>query len=325
MKAVLVVNLGTPDSPSPRDVGRYLREFLSDPRVVDLPRWLWLPLLLGVIVPLRSRRSARAYTKVWTDQGSPLMVFSERIARALGHRLAGEATVRLAMRYGQPAIRDVMAELLELGATDLCVLPLYPQYSHTTTGTVMDAVEAARTALHWPGEVQVIREYHQHPAWVASVAQSIREFRATQGPAQRLIYSMHGIPERYVRQGDPYAAQCCDSVTAINAALGSEAGETLLTFQSRVGREPWLQPYTDQTLESLPEQGVRHVQVVCPGFAADCLETLEEIAMENRERFIECGGERLDYIPALNDREDHVQALEAVVREAWLRPAQSPE
>ena len=323
MKAVLLVNLGTPESPTPRDVGRYLREFLSDSRVVDLPRWFWLPLLYGVIVPIRSRRSARAYAKVWTDEGSPLMVNSVAITEALQRRMGDAVPVRLAMRYGQPSVGGEMAKLQSEGVTSLTVLPLYPQYSHTTTGTVRDAVEAAQASLGWDSGVEIVEDYHVHPAWVQAVADSIRDWRAEHGAADRLVYSMHGIPERYVRQGDPYASQCCESVSAINEALGLGTDETLLTFQSRVGKEPWLQPYTDKTLEALPDQGVKRVQVICPGFAADCLETLEEIAMENAEGFEAAGGESLEYIPALNDGDGHVFALETLLRERWSA-GQSP-
>ena len=313
MKGVLLVNLGTPASPRPRDVGAYLREFLSDPRVVDVPRWFWLPLLYGLIVPLRSRRSAHAYAQIWTDEGSPLLVISRAIAAALDARLGGDFAVALAMRYGRPAVREVLAELRDRGVTDLCVLPLYPQYSHTTTGSVMDAVEAGLAELAWSPILRTVRDYHCDPGWVAAVADSIRTFGDEHGPAEQLVFSLHGIPQRYVRAGDPYADQCRASVAAIASELGLPEDGWKLTFQSRVGREPWLQPYTDKSLAGMARAGIRHVRVVCPGFAADCLETLEEIAMQNRELFLAEGGERLDYVPALNDSARHIDVLAGVV------------
>lgn len=315
MSGVLLVNLGTPDSPSPADVGRYLREFLADPRVVDLPRWLWLPLLYGVIVPLRRHRSAAAYGRIWQAGGSPLLINSRAIAVRLGESLQGEAQVELAMRYGSPSVREGLAALQADGVRRLCVIPMYPQYSHTTTASVMDAVEEGLRTLHWQPRLSAVRDYYKHPCWAPAIAASIRRFQASHGRPERLLFSLHGIPQRYVRQGDPYAEQCQASVSAIRSELGVTAAEAPMTFQSRVGREPWLQPYTDQTLKELAESGVRHVQVVCPGFAADCLETLEEIAMLNRELFLEHGGERLDYIPALNDAAEHIAMYADLARE----------
>lgn len=314
MYGVLAVNLGTPTAPTPAAVGRYLREFLADPRVVDQPRWWWLPLLYGVIVPLRRRRSAAAYAKVWTPGGSPLLLNSRAIAQALEEAMRGEARVRLAMRYGEPGVTAELAALREQGVTELCVLPLYPQYSHTTTGSVCDAVADGLRSLGWSPRRFTVLDYHADPAWVAAVADSVREFQSGHGQGEMLLFSLHGIPQRYVRQGDPYAEQCHASVAAIRGRLDARPERSLLTFQSRVGREPWLQPYTDHTLEALARDGVRHVQVVCPGFSADCLETLEEIALQNAELFREHGGERLDYIPALNDRPDHIAALAGIVR-----------
>jgi len=311
---VLLVNLGTPSAPTPAAVGVYLREFLSDPRVVDLPRWLWLPLLNLVIIPLRRHRSSEAYSKVWGPDGSPLLTLSQGLARKLATELEGQAEVELAMRYGQPSVRSGLESLRARGVTRLLVLPLYPQYSLTTTETVFDAVNDALRTLGWYPETESVRQYFDQPAWVAAVARSIAEFQSGNPPPDRLIFSLHGIPQRYVRNGDPYEAQCRQSVAAIAARLGLGPDRWMLTFQSRVGREPWLQPYTDKTLEALPAQGVKHIQVACPGFAVDCLETLEEIAMQNKELFIESGGERLDYIPALNDTDDHARLLAEIAR-----------
>lgn len=313
---VLLFNLGTPDAPERSAVARYLREFLSDPRVVDLPRWLWLPLLYLVIVPLRAGRSAEAYGKIWTEQGSPLLRYSLRLTERM-QAMSGDSRVfALGMRYGEPSIHDALAGLRNAGAGELTVLPLYPQFSYTTTASGYDGVDRALEMLDWNPRQKRIRDYHLHPAWVGAVADSIRAFRDTHGESERLLFSMHGIPQRYVRQGDPYQKECEESVAAIVESLGLNEQEWALTYQSRLGREPWLQPYTDKTLEALARAGVRHVQVVCPGFAADCLETLEEIAMQNCELFLEAGGEKLEYIPSLNDSEAHVGALLEVISEA---------
>jgi ferrochelatase len=306
---VLLANLGTPEAPERGPVGRFLREFLSDPRVVDLPRLLWLPLLNGVIIPVRSGRSAKAYREIWWDEGSPLLVLTERLAERLRGLFDDDTVVEVGMRYGEPSILDGLQRLREAGVDRLSVVPLYPQFSHTTTSSIFDAVDAALERLNWRPRQRRVQDYHDHPVWVRAVAESIRQFQAEHGTPERLLFSLHGIPQRYVRQGDPYQAQCMRSVRSITDRLGLDAGQWLLTFQSRVGREPWLQPYTDETLEELARSGVRHVQVVCPGFAVDCLETLEEIAMQNRELFEENGGEKLEYVPALNDSGAHARLM----------------
>jgi ferrochelatase len=323
MNGVILVNLGTPEAPTPSAVGTYLREFLSDPRVVDLPRWLWLPLLNLVIVPLRRYRSAAAYREIWWPEGSPLLILSQRLAEGLAEDLGDEAEVVLAMRYGQPSVRQGLEQLRAQGVEQLVVLPMYPQYSLTTTETVFDAVSRGCRDMGWFPETVCIRQYYDQQRWVQAMAESITEFQASAGKPDKLVFSMHGIPQRYVRNGDPYQAQCEKSVADIAGRLNLEDDDWLLTFQSRVGREPWLQPYTDKTLEALPEQGVRHVQVVCPGFAVDCLETLEEIAMENRDIFLEAGGEKMEYIPALNESPGQVQLMAELVR-ARLREQQDP-
>ena len=321
MKGVLVANLGTPAAPRRREVAAYLREFLSDPRVVDLPRWLWLPLLNLVIIPLRAGRSAANYAKVWTPAGSPLLINSRAIADALAKHLdehaGAEVAVRLAMRYGRPSVLQAAQELRDAGVDELTVLPLYPQYSGTTTATVYDAVDAALDRLGWRPRQLRVQDYHLEPAWVSAVASSIRRFQRVHGRPGRLVFSLHGIPQRYVRQGDPYEAHCRAGVAAITRELQLQESDYLLAFQSRVGREPWLQPYTDVSLRELAESGLKHVQLVCPGFAADCLETLEEIDMQNRELFLAHGGERYEYIPCLNDAPAHIEALAGIVRRLW--------
>lgn len=313
---VLLANLGTPTAPERKPVARFLREFLSDPRVVDLPRYLWLPLLNLVIIPLRAGRSAAAYRQIWWPEGSPLLVLTERLGERLRAALAPQARVEVGMRYGEPSIRDGLERLRAAGVEEVVILPMYPQFSGTTTASIYDAVDIALESLDWYPRRQPIDKYHQHPAWIEAVAASIRAWRDAHGAADKLIFSLHGIPQRYVRQGDPYQQQCELSVNAVAQALGLRADQWLLTYQSRVGREPWLQPYTDLTLEELARSGVRHVQVLCPGFAVDCLETLEEIAEQNRERFEEAGGEKLEYIPALNDSDAHLRLYRQLVQEA---------
>jgi ferrochelatase len=312
-KGVLIANLGTPDAPERKPVARFLREFLSDPRVVDLPRWLWLPLLNLVIIPFRSGRSAAAYRKIWWDEGSPLLILTQRLAEKLASALADYWSVEIGMRYGEPSIRNGLEKLRAAGVDELVVIPLYPQFSHTTTSSIYDAVDAALEDMDWNPPQRRVQDYHVDEEWTCAIAQSIWAFREQHGAADKLLFSLHGIPERYVRQGDPYRDQCEAGVRAVVKKLGLQDDQWLLTFQSRVGREPWLQPYTDKTLEALGESGVKTVQVVCPGFAVDCLETLEEIAMENREGFEEAGGESLSYIPALNDDPSHVAVMKHLV------------
>jgi ferrochelatase len=315
MNGVLVVNLGTPRAPEPSAVGDFLAEFLSDPRVVDLPRWIWIPVLRLAVVPLRRYRSAEAYRKVWTSEGSPLMTGSASLAEGLQNELNKEAVVKLAMRYGQPGIRRGLEELRDAGVEKLKVLPLYPQYSATTTESVFDAVSHELSNMNWFPEHKSIKKYHDDEGWVSAVADSITEFQSSTGKPDKLVFSLHGIPQRYIANGDPYASQCEQSVRDIVLELGLTDEEWVLTYQSRVGREPWLQPYTDQVLKELAASNCKSVQLVCPGFAVDCLETLEEIDMQNREFFLQNGGESFEYIPALNHRDSHVAVLASLVRD----------
>lgn len=306
---ILLANLGTPNAPRRAAVARFLREFLSDPRVVDLPRYLWLPLLYLIIIPLRAGRSAAAYRKIWWPEGSPLLVLTQKLCEQLALKLTGHAVVDFGMRYGEPAIHQALKRIRQSGASRLIVLPLYPQFSASTTSSVFDAVDQALAGMNWQPEIQRIERYHDQPGWIEAVADSIRAYRETHGKAEKLIFSLHGLPQRFVENGDPYEDQCRRSVESIVAALGLDQADWLLAYQSRVGREPWLQPYTDISLTELAQSGVKHVQVVCPGFAVDCLETLEEIALQNRDRFLAAGGEKLEYIPALNDSEQHADLL----------------
>jgi protoporphyrin/coproporphyrin ferrochelatase len=316
---VLLTNLGTPDSPAPRDVRRYLRQFLWDPRVVELPRPLWWPVLNLVILNTRPRRSARAYAKVWTEEGSPLLVISRRqqaaLQAALDSRLSQPVRVALAMCYGNPSIASGLAELRSAGVRRVLVLPLYPQYSATSTAAIFDAVTAE--LRHWRAmpELRFINDYHDHPAYIAALAGSVRDFQAEHGKPDRLLLSFHGIPQDYADKGDPYSGQCGVSAELLAAALELCDEDWMYSFQSRLGPKDWLKPYTDHTLEKLAKEGTRRVQVLCPGFSADCLETLEEIAMENRDVFLETGGNEYRYIPCLNDTAGHVDLMVQLVEQ----------
>lgn len=320
--AALLINLGTPDAPTTPAVRRYLAEFLSDPRVIDYPRWLWLPILHGAILRIRPKRSAHAYSTIWTPQGSPLLVQSRALTEKVGRSCADLGIrVELAMRYGNPSIASVVERLTADGVQRLVVLPLYPQYSATSTGTAFDGVHAALVKLRHVPELRTVSDYHAAPAYIDALAESVRKFRETNCRAERLLLSFHGIPERYVRLGDPYAEQCRETAALLRDRLGMTESEMLLTFQSRVGRETWLTPYTDITLGELPKQGVKRIQVLCPGFAVDCLETLEEIAIRGKQQFMSAGGERLDYIPALNDDDDHVALMRSLIEQhthGWI-------
>lgn len=311
--ALLLVNLGTPEAPTAGAVRRYLGEFLHDYRVVEMSRWLWCPLLHGVILPLRSAKVARKYASIWTAKGSPLLAFSQDLAIALQAQLP-EFEVRLAMRYGSPAIATVLRELQARGLRRLLVLPLYPQYSASTTAAVHDAVLAELSSWRHMPELRLINEYHQDEGWLDAVAASVENHWDLHGRGERLLMSFHGLPQRFVAAGDPYAQQCQDGARALAQRLGLDEGQWQLTFQSRFGREPWLQPYTDQTLRALAGQGVTRLDMVCPGFAVDCLETLEENAVENAAIFRQAGGAELRYIPALNAAPGHVAALAALAR-----------
>jgi ferrochelatase len=307
---VLLVNLGTPAAPTAAAVRRVLAQFLHDHRVVDASRWWWCPLLHFVILPLRSPRVARNYASIWMAEGSPLLVHSQRLAQALKGALP-ECEVALAMRYGEPSIAAALESLRARGAARLVVLPLYPQYSTTTTASVLDAVDAALAGSPLP--LDAINDYHVDDGWLEALAASVRAHWDAHGRGEKLLLSFHGIPQRLVDRGDPYAMQCERSAQALATRLGLAPDAWRLTYQSRFGREPWLGPATIDTLEAWGKAGVRHVDVVCPGFATDCLETLEEIAVVNAAAFARSGG-TLRYVPALNDAPAHVEALAAMIR-----------
>ena len=319
---VLLVNLGTPDSPSVSDVRRYLREFLWDPRVVEVPRPIWWLVLNLVILTTRPRRSARAYAKVWTEEGSPLLVISKRQQAALQARMEEQGgtpvNVVLAMRYGRPAVASGLQALRDSGAKRVLVLPLYPQYSATTTAAIVDAV--AEELRHWRElpELRFINDYHRHPAYIRALADSVRRYRTLHGEPDKLLLSFHGIPQEYADAGDPYAEQCYRTADLLVAALDLPKDRWQLSFQSRLGPKQWLQPYTDHTLEALAKEGVRNIHVMCPGFSVDCLETLEEVAMENRNIFLEAGGESYGYIECLNDQASHIQLFTELIAQHTL-------
>ncbi|HBX7637642.1 TPA: ferrochelatase [Klebsiella pneumoniae] len=305
---ILLANLGTPDAPTPGAVKRYLRQFLSDKRVVDTSRLLWWPLLRGVILPIRSPRVAKLYQSVWMEEGSPLMVYSRRQQQALAARLP-DAPVALGMSYGSPSLASAVDDLLAQGVEHIVVLPLYPQYSCSTVAAVWDELArilAKKRAI--PG-ISFIRDYAEHPDYIHALAASVRASFAVHGEPDLLLLSYHGIPQRYANQGDDYPQRCRDTTRELVSALGLPPERVMMTFQSRFGREPWLTPYTDETLKMLGEKGTKHIQVLCPGFAADCLETLEEIAVQNREIFLEAGGKQYEYIPALNADAAHIEMM----------------
>ncbi len=315
--AILMVNLGTPEAPTAKALRPYLRQFLSDPRVIEVPKPIWWFILNGVILPFRAPKSARAYASVWTEHGSPLLVENRALAGKLEKELQKglpRVDVMLAMSYGQPSIDQAIDRLRAENIQRLLVLPMYPQYSATTTASVFDGVTQSLRRLRWLPEVRFINDYCNEPAWLDAIARSIRDFQASAGQPDQLLFSFHGIPKRNLQAGDPYYCQCQASARQISERLQLPDSHWSVSFQSRLGRAEWLKPYTDKTLEQMARKGVKRVQVICPGFSIDCLETLEEIAEENKEYFLEAGGESLEYIPCLNAEDAHVNLLAELCR-----------
>jgi ferrochelatase len=312
---VLLVNLGTPDAPTAPALRRYLAEFLSDPRVVEIPRVLWLPLLHGVILRVRPARSAAKYASVWTPEGSPLAVWTRKQAELLGRAfesLDAPILVRHAMRYGNPSIASQLDALQADGATRVLVLPLYPQYAAATTASAFDAVfDWARKARHMP-ELRLVNRYHDDAGYINALAAKIELHWAEHGRGERLVLSFHGVPERSLHLGDPYHCECHKTARLLGERLGLGTGQLVVTFQSRFGKAKWLEPYTEPTLIELAHSGVRRVDVACPGFTSDCLETLEEIDQEARAAFMQAGGEQFGYIACLNDDAGWIAALAAI-------------
>ncbi|WP_415036165.1 ferrochelatase [Azonexus sp.] len=313
--AVVLINLGTPEAPTAPALRRYLAEFLGDPRVVEIPRLIWWPILHGIILTTRPKKSAAKYAAIWTQEGSPLRVHTEKQAKLLqgylgarGHRL----TVCYAMRYGKPALTEVLEQLKAAGHSRILLLPLYPQYAASTTATAIDVAAQWLTRTRNQPQIRFVRDYHADPAYIAALAQSVRrhwQINGHLGERDRLLMSFHGLPERSRRLGDPYYDECLVSGKALADALGLNATQYRISFQSRFGKATWLQPYTTATLENWAREGIERVDVICPGFAADCLETLEEIALEGRADFLAAGGKSYHYIPALNDDPAWIEAL----------------
>lgn len=325
-----MVNLGTPDAPTPAAIRKYLAEFLADPRVVEMPRILWRLILHGVILRLRPRPVARNYAKIWTDQGSPLMVESLATAQKLQTRLdqdlPGPLHVVLAMRYGQPSIAEGLGQLRDKNIERLLILPLYPQYSATTTAAVYDEVSKQLRTWRWLPQFRMLMHYHDQPLYIQAIANQISRGFKQHGKPDKLIMSFHGIPQRYHKSGDPYYCQCQKTARLVSEYLNFAADDWMLCFQSRFGRDPWLPPYLDKTLEKMPAQGIKSVQIIAPGFAADCLETLEELAMQNSALFKQHGGESFHYLPALNDSPAHIDLLLSLIKQetrGW--PETDPE
>jgi protoporphyrin/coproporphyrin ferrochelatase len=307
---VLLANLGSPSAPTTKAVRRFLKDFLWDPRVVNLPRPLWWIILHFIVLPFRPGRSAKAYQKIWQDRGSPLSFLTRELTEKIAEKLKSEnCIIDYAMRYGQPSIAERLKNFSKEGVTDLIVLPLYPQYSSTTTASIYDdMVKELNGWRHLPS-IHFISDYHQDSGYIAAIAESIQQSWQERGRNAMLVMSFHGLPEQLTKWGDPYFYQCKKSAELIAEKLNLNDDQWVLVFQSRFGKAEWLKPYCVDILKKLPGQGIKKIDVVCPGFAVDCLETLEEIAMENKSIFIEAGGEHFYYIPALNDSELHVHAL----------------
>ncbi len=314
---ILLTNLGTPDAPTAKALRTYLKEFLWDPRVVEQPRWLWWLVLNIVILNIRPAKSAAAYRKVWTDEGSPLLAISKKqchkLHLALQEKLGEHIHVELAMRYGNPSIEAGLEALRAKNCRKIIILPLYPQYSATTTASTFDAIAEVLKSWRRIPELHLIDAYYDHPAYIDALAQSVEQYWQQHGRSERLLMSYHGIPERYFKSGDPYPCHCRKTARLLSQRLELNDEQAHVAFQSRFGREPWLQPYTDATLKAWGKQGLESVDVICPGFSADCLETIEEVGMENRDYFLSAGGQQYRYIPALNDSDAHITALMQII------------
>ena len=310
--AILLCNLGTPDAPTPAALRRYLAQFLSDPRVIEIPRLIWWPILHGIVLRLRPAQSARKYDSIWTPEGSPLAVWTDKQAKMLRGYLGErghDVVVRHAMRYGKPAIGAVLDELKAQGATRLLVLPLYPQYSGPSTASVVDAVAAWARRIRTLPELRFVNRYHDDPGYIAALAKRATDHWMMNGRPERLLLSFHGVPKRTLLLGDPYHCECLKTARLLAERLGLSKDEMVVTFQSRFGKAQWLQPYTEPTLRELATQGIRRVDVMCPGFTSDCLETLQEIGAEARHAFLKSGGQTFHYIACLNDQHEWIAAL----------------
>ncbi|WP_166268244.1 ferrochelatase [Marinobacter caseinilyticus] len=329
---ILVTNLGTPDAPTPSALRRYLGEFLADPRVVEVPRLIWWLILHGVILRIRPSRSAAAYSKVWESSGSPLLTHTanqcEAIRKQLQSKYGNNVVVAFAMRYGNPSVTSVLNELQSQGVRRLLVLPLYPQYSGSTSASTFDAIAQDFATRRWLPDFRFISHYPDFPPYIEAMARHIEDYWREHGRQDKLILSFHGVPKKYLLRGDPYHCECHKTSRLLAERLGLSADQYQTTFQSRFGREEWLKPYTDETLKSLPASGVTSIDVFCPGFSSDCLETIEEIDEENRGYFMAAGGKAFNYIPAMNATPGHIDALVALIEQnlqGWAVPTNDPE
>lgn len=314
--AILLVNLGSPAAPTTSALRAYLAEFLSDPRVIDLPAWRWQPILHGIILRTRPAQSAKLYQAIWEETGAPLLRITTAQKEALQKALidaGADVIVEEAMRYGAPAIADKITALQARGVTQILIIPMYPQYCESTTASVLDAVGQALLKTRHVPEWRFVHHWHSHPRYIQALLQSVRDYVAQAGMPDKLLLSYHGVPKRFIDEGDPYFAHCTATTEALSQALGWEAGRIEQVFQSRFGREEWIKPYADERLAALARAGVAHVAVLCPGFTADCLETIEEMGATNRALFLQAGGVRYDYIPALNDHPAHIALLLALI------------
>jgi len=310
---VFLINLGTPDRPVCPGLRKYLGEFLMDPRVIELPKLLRAILVKGIIINVRSHKSAATYREIWTDDGSPLLINSLNLGEKVAKQLGDRFQLEVAMRYGNPSVESAIKKLHNSGVRKLIAIPMYPQYSGSTNGSTFDAIGNAFSKQRWIPHLNFISDYYQQDAYIEAIGDSIRAHWEEHGRKQKLIMSFHGIPKKYITRGDPYQIQCQDSAQRIASYLNLKPNEWMLVFQSRFGAEEWLQPYCDQTLKSLPNEGIKSVDVICPGFSVDCLETLEEIEGENKAYFLEAGGEEYAYIPCLNDSDAHAKLMSELI------------
>ncbi|WP_426319460.1 ferrochelatase [Pseudoduganella sp. R-43] len=320
--AVVLVNLGTPDEPTPGAVRRYLKEFLSDPRVVEIPKAVWWFILNGIILPFRSRQSAEKYASIWTSDGSPLKYHTQAQAKLLrgllGERGHNDVTVAMAMRYGSPSLPEVLGKLKADGHDRILILPAYPQYSGTTTASVSDAVFDHYKKVRNIPELRFVRDYHDHDGYIDALKKTVLAHWETNGRGEKLIMSFHGVPKRTIDLGDTYQRECMETARLLADKLRLNENQYLVTFQSRFGKAEWLQPYTAPTVAQLAKDGVRKLDVICPGFTSDCLETLEEIAMEVRHDFLSNGGKEFNYIPCLNSHPAWIAALTEVAEQHMI-------
>lgn len=313
---ILITNLGTPSSPTPQDVKRYLAEFLWDPHVVQIPRVLWWFILKGFVLRTRPKKSAQLYQKIWAKEGSPLLVHSQNIQKKMHcamERRGLKTHFVLGMRYGKPSLAKALNELYTKNVKKIVILPLYPQYSTTTTASTLAEIKKQLALFSWQPALHAIENYANHSSYIKALSSSIITHRLKNPPAQKLLFSFHGIPKKLLKKGDPYFEQCMATATHVATELQLSKEEWEVVFQSRFGREEWLQPYCNQVLQDLPKQGIKHIDVICPGFPADCLETLEEMAITNKEFFYAAGGTTFNYIPALNDSNLHIECLSQIL------------